>query len=91
MKKLLTIVALSIFLTACMHMPQEDYIRPSDVLLDKATLIGNTGNVVGALSCTGGNYCQLYEKGGKLGLESGSYVAVVTDNLSREDRKFILT
>jgi hypothetical protein len=91
MKKLLTIVALSIFLTACMHMPQENYIQPSDVLVDKVKLIGNTGNVVGALSCTGGNYCQLYEKGGKLGLESGSYVAVVTDNLSREDRKFILT
>lgn len=88
MKKVLILLVVSIGLSACIA--KGEYIRPSDALIDKETLIGTTGRVSGFLTCHS-DYCTIYEKKSGLGMAEGSQIVVKTDSLSREDKKFVFT
>lgn len=69
---------------------KQSFIRPSDVLVDKAALIGTSGNVGGYAACSD-DYCNVYENKNGLGIIDGSSVTFTIDKLPREDKKFLLT
>jgi hypothetical protein len=66
----------------------QNFIRPSDVLIDKTSLIGTTGNVGGHLACSN-DLCTINESTRGMVI-NGSRVFVKINTLSREDRRFVI-
>ncbi|MCO1335102.1 hypothetical protein MO867_12245 [Microbulbifer sp. OS29] len=89
MKKLVLAGMTLSILAGCQFAPQGDYLRPSDVVADKNSLLGQEISVTGYLACNS-DFCQLYEGKSRMGIPEGAKIGVKIDELPSADKKFVI-